>query len=71
MGYLLDDASELDELSEIQGSLASNGRSAGELVQVKLQAHVSSSGTLELRFVAVQGGEVWKIEFNVREQVGN
>jgi molecular chaperone DnaK (HSP70) len=71
MGYLLDDSSELDELNEIQGSLASNGRTAGELVQVKLQAHVSSSGTLELRFVAVNGGEVWKIEFNVREQAGH
>jgi Hsp70 protein len=66
IGSVLDDCDELAELNEIHATLQSDGRRVGEVVQVRLQAHVSSSGTLELLFAAVQGEQSWKVEFNVR-----
>ncbi len=66
IGSVLDDCDELAELNEIRATLPSTGRRTGEVVQVRLQAHVSSSGTLELLFAAVQGEQTWKVEFNVR-----
>jgi hypothetical protein len=42
------------------------GRSAGDLVPVKLHARVTETGTLEIEAVASSGGERWKVEFDVR-----
>ncbi|MBT9477093.1 Hsp70 family protein [Polaromonas sp.] len=59
---------ELQELGEIQATLPAEGRQAGEVVQVKLRAVATDTGTLELTAVATQGGEHWKVEFDVRGQ---
>ncbi|KAB8045207.1 Hsp70 family protein [Janthinobacterium aquaticum] len=57
---------ELQELSEIQATLSSDGRQAGEVVQVRLHARVTEAGTLELLAVSLDGAERWKVEFDVR-----
>jgi hypothetical protein len=56
---------ELIELNEIQATLPPEGRSVGEVVQVRLHAYASEAGTLELLAVA-QDGQRWKVEFDVR-----
>ncbi len=56
---------ELVELNEIQATLSPEGRSIGEVAQVRLHAYASESGTLELLAVA-QDGQRWKVEFDVR-----
>ena len=68
LGTLLDfwQPDELQELGEIQVNLPAEGRQAGEVVQVKLRAIATETGTLELTAVAVQGGERWKVAFDVR-----
>lgn len=68
LGTLLDfwQPDELQELGEIQATLPAEGRQAGEVVQVKLRAVATDTGTLELTAVATQGGERWKVEFDVR-----
>jgi hypothetical protein len=68
LGTLLDvwQPDELQELGEIQATLPAEGRQAGEVVQVKLRAAATDTGTLELTAVATQGGERWKVEFDVR-----
>lgn len=68
LGTLLDfwQPDELQELGEIQATLPAEGRQAGEVVQVKLRAVATDTGTLELTAVATQGGEHWKVEFDVR-----
>jgi hypothetical protein len=68
IGTLLDfwQPDELQELGEIQATLPAEDRGIGEIVQVKLRAVASETGTLELTAVATQGGEHWKVEFDVR-----
>ena len=68
IGDLLDfwGPDELQELSEIQATLSAEGRSAGDVVQVKLHARVTEAGTLELLAVSADGAERWKVEFDVR-----
>jgi len=68
LGTLLDfwQPDELQELGEIQATLPAEGRGIGEIVQVKLRAVASETGTLELTAVATQGGAHWKVEFDVR-----
>jgi len=56
---------ELQELGEIQATLPTENRAAGEVVQVKLHALALDTGTLELAAVA-RDGQRWKIEFDVR-----
>ncbi len=67
-GTLLDfwQPDELHELGEIQANLPAEGRQAGEIVQVRLRAVATETGTLELTAVATQGGERWKVAFDVR-----
>jgi hypothetical protein len=67
IGTMLDSwaPDELQELNEIQATLASDGRRPGDVVQVKLHALATESGTLELAAVAADGGR-WKVEFDVR-----
>ena len=42
------------------------GRTAGEVVPVKLHARVTEAGTLELEAVPSGSHERWKVEFDVR-----
>jgi hypothetical protein len=56
---------ELQELNEIQATLPADGRTPGDVVQVKLHALATEAGTLELVAVA-QDGQRWKVEFDVR-----
>ena len=68
LGTLLDfwQPDELQPLGDIQATLPTEGRQPGELVQVTLRATATDTGTLELTAVATQGGERWKVEFDVR-----
>ena len=67
IGDLLDfwGADELLELNEIQATLSPEGRQSGDVVQVRLHAMATESGTLELQAVA-NDGQRWKVEFDVR-----
>jgi hypothetical protein len=56
---------ELIELNEIQATLSPEGRQPGDVVQVRLHAMATESGTLELLAVA-NDGQRWKVEFDVR-----
>lgn len=73
-GTLLDywEPEELEELPDIHATLTVAGRSAGDVVPVRLQASVSEVGTLCLEALPVDGKgdgeERWKVEFDVRDQ---
>jgi hypothetical protein len=58
------EAAELEELAPLEVVLSGGG---GERIPVRLSAHVTEIGTLELWFVARAGGGRWKLEFSVRE----
>ena len=49
-------------------SRADGERKAGEMVPVRLEAHVTEVGTLELWCVARDGHGRWKLEYSVRER---
>ncbi|KDM91330.1 Hsp70 family protein [Photobacterium galatheae] len=69
-GTLLDwwQPEELEELPAIQVTLpVSDGRSAGEIVPVKLAARVTELGTLCLEAIPTDGGQKWQVEFDVRD----
>ena len=68
LGTLLDfwQPDELKELEEIQATLPAEGRQPGDIVRVRLQAVATETGTLELTAVATEGGQRWKVEFDVR-----
>ncbi|MEC3768532.1 Hsp70 family protein [Cupriavidus sp. SS-3] len=68
VGTLLDfwGPEELQELEEIQATLPAEGRTAGEVVPVRLHARVTEAGTLELEAVPRASGERWKVQFDVR-----
>ncbi|WP_296660413.1 Hsp70 family protein [Paraburkholderia sp.] len=68
VGTMLDywSSDELQELEEIQATLPPEGRTAGEVVPVKLHARVTEAGTLELEAVSSGTNERWKVEFDVR-----
>lgn len=57
---------EVEELDEIEVTLPVEGRRVGEVVPVRLAAVVTEVGTLQLEAVAREGGERWKVEFDVR-----
>jgi hypothetical protein len=69
IGTLLDfwQPDELQELGEIQATLPAEGRQPGEVVQVKLRAIATETGTLELTAVSTSSDEHWKVEFDVRD----
>ncbi len=56
---------ELQELNEIHADLPAEGRTPGDVVQVKLHALATEAGTLELVAVSREG-QRWKVEFDVR-----
>jgi len=69
-GTLIDaDAPGLAELDPVEKLVAADGeRKAGDLVPVRLEAHVTEVGTLELWCVARDGRGRWKLEYSVRER---
>ena len=68
VGTLLDEwePDELQKLNEIHTTLPSEGRPAGEVVRVRLQARVTEAGTPQLEALPHDGKERWKVEFEVR-----
>jgi len=60
------DAGELEELAPLEATLDAAGEE-GRTVPVRLRAHVTEVGTLELWCVARAGERRWKVEFNVRQ----
>src|SRR5690348_9430065 len=69
-GALIDADSEgLVELDPVEKLVAAEGgRVAGQMVPVRLEAHVTEVGTLELWCVARDGDGRWKLEYSVRER---
>jgi hypothetical protein len=69
-GALIDaDSDGLVELDPVEKLVAAEGdRTAGQLVPVRLEAHVTEVGTLELWCVARDGHGRWKLEYSVRER---
>ena len=69
-GALIDaDTQGLVELDPVEKLVEADGqRTAGDLVPVKLEAHVTEVGTLELWCVARDGNGRWKLEYSVRER---
>jgi molecular chaperone DnaK (HSP70) len=69
-GALIDaDSDGLVELDPVEKLVAADGeRVAGQLVPVRLEAHVTEVGTLELWCVARDGHGRWKLEYSVRER---
>jgi hypothetical protein len=61
---------ELDELAELEAELPTEGRTAGEVVAVRLQATVTEVGVLELDAVPSEGTERWKLSLDVRHDGG-
>ncbi len=59
-------ADEIEELEEIEATLPAEDRQPGEVVPVRLHAAVTEVGTLRLEAVPREGGEAWKVEFDVR-----
>jgi molecular chaperone DnaK (HSP70) len=63
------DAPGLAELDPVEKLVEAEGeRKAGDMVPVRLEAHVTEVGTLELWCVARDGGGRWKLEYSVRER---
>ncbi len=60
------EAGELEELRPLETTLAAAGEE-GRTVPVRLRAHVTELGTLELWCVARDGGRRWRLEFNLRQ----
>jgi molecular chaperone DnaK (HSP70) len=63
------DAQGIAELDPVEKLVDVEGeRKAGDLVPVRLEAHVTEVGTLELWCVARDGHGRWKLEYSVRER---
>ncbi|CAN7203326.1 Hsp70 family protein [Pseudoduganella sp. LjRoot289] len=62
---------ELQELNAIQMTLSPEGRQPGDVVQVRLHAQATESGTLELLAVSNDNQQRWKVEFDVRPAAGS
>ena len=59
-------ADEMEELAPVEATLTKAGEE-GRAVPVRLTAHATEIGTLELFCVARDGKDRWKLEFNVRQ----
>jgi hypothetical protein len=57
---------EVEEQEEIEVTLTAENHRPGEVVPVHLAARVTEVGTLQLEAVSRDGGERWKVEFDVR-----
>ncbi len=58
---------DLEEMTPVEASLPSDEGNAGEVVPVRLHAHVTEVGTLDLWCRSARDNRRWKLEFNVRE----
>ena len=58
---------ELQELAPVETALAAEDGKSGEPVPIRLHAHVTEVGTLELWCRSTRDPRRWKLEFNVRE----
>ncbi len=68
-GTLIEDwEGQIDELAPVSVTLPAKGGPAGRVVPVHLHARVTEVGQLELSCRGRDGGESWKLEFNVREK---
>ena len=67
-GAVVDDAAELEEGPPVTATIPAGARAAGEVVPVRLRAHVTEIGTLELECVGRDG--TWSLEWNLRGQGG-
>ncbi len=68
-GTLIDaDTEGLVELSPVEKQIEAEDRAADDMVPVRLEAHVTEVGTLELWCVARDGRGRWKLEYSVRER---
>jgi hypothetical protein len=68
-GTLVDaDIEGLAELDPVEKLVDDPDRKPGELVPVRLEAHVTELGTLELWCVARDNRGRWKLEYSVRER---
>lgn len=67
VGTVVDDWESLDELPLVETTLLAEGVEAGQVVPVRLRAHVTVLGTLELECVE-RSGQAWKLEFNLRTE---
>lgn len=68
-GVLLDywEPQELEELPEVQAVLPVEGRTPGDVIAVRLASRVTEVGTLRLEAIALEGGQRWQVELDVRE----
>lgn len=62
---------EVEELAEIEVVLSAEHHRSGDIVPVHLVARVTEVGTLQLEAVAKEGGQRWKVEFDVRSDSDN
>ncbi len=60
-------ADEIQELAPLETALGVEDGRDGEVVPVKLHAHVTEVGTLDLWCQSTQGEHRWKLEYNVRD----
>jgi len=68
-GTLIDaDTDGLAELDPVEKQIEAEDRKPNDLVPVRLEAHVTEVGTLELWCVARDGNGRWKLEYSVRER---
>ena len=63
-----DGLAELDPVEKLVEPASEAAHKAGEMVPVRLEAHVTEVGTLELWCVARDGRGRWKLEYSVRER---
>ncbi len=68
-GDAVPDETELDELPPVEATVPAGDRAAGEVVPVRLRAHVTEIGTLELECVG-EGGARHRLEWNLRGEPG-
>jgi hypothetical protein len=70
IGQLIEDwGDEIQELNPLEVTLKIDGQE-DTVLPVRLESRVTEVGTLELWCVARDGGQRWKLEFNIREKDG-
>ena len=68
-GTMIEDwQDQIEELAPVSVTLPAKGGPPGRVVPVHLHAKVTEVGQLELSCRSREGGEGWKLEFNVRER---
>ena len=70
VGLMLDrwEPEELEELPLLEANLDPGDGTVDEMVAVRLHAHLTEIGTLELWCLSRRDNRRWKLEFNVRDQ---